>query len=345
MNDNNPFTTTSTNLNGSKEKKRIHWLDIVRGVAFLMVIYSHLKFSDDSIMQFFSPVFLTSFFFVSGYLFKEKQKFLVVLEQRTRTLLIPFLIYGFILIGLSQIISFKEPIPLVDRIKSLLFQNGQNELIWFIAALYLYSLFFFWVDKVSKSDRILLVFGVLLFLFNSIYSLMKGPPLPWHLHTIGFGCFYMALGKWFKSSEKIIEKYMTPLYLFIGWMLYILLILFTKKTCSFAGDDTVIFSFTLTLIGLFIFIGICKNKIMNNKFFLFVGANSLFYFAFHGKVYSVLETATAKLYTENIIQETFTTNTIIAFTIVLLDALILIIPCKIMNKYFSFISGKNYKLW
>lgn len=345
MNDNNTFMTTSTNINGSKEKKRILWLDIVRGVAFLMVIYSHLRFSDNSIMQFFSPVYLASFFFISGYLFKEKQKFLVVLEQRTRTLLIPFLIYGFILIGLSQIVSFNEPISLADRIKGFLSQNGHNELIWFVASLYLYSLFFFWVNKVSKSDRILLFLGVLLFIFNSIYSLMKGPHLPWHLHTIGFGCFYMALGKWFKSSEKIIEKYMTPLCLFIGCMLYILLILFTRKTCSFSGDDTIIFSFTLTLIGLFVFIGICKNKIMNNRFFLFVGANSLFYFAFHGKVYSVLETATAKLYTENIIHESFTTNTIIAFTIVLLDALILIVPCKVMNKYFSFISGKNYKLW
>lgn len=45
-------------------------------------------------MRYFSPVFLTMFFFVSGYLFKENCSFSFVLEQRTRTILLPFLTLG-----------------------------------------------------------------------------------------------------------------------------------------------------------------------------------------------------------------------------------------------------------
>lgn len=74
-----------------QEIKRIGWLDVSRGIAFLMVLYSHLNYCDSNIMRFFSPIFLTTFFFVSGYLFKEKQSFLFVLENRTRTLLLPFI--------------------------------------------------------------------------------------------------------------------------------------------------------------------------------------------------------------------------------------------------------------
>lgn len=75
-------------------KKRILWLDVSRGLAFLMVVYSHLEYTNDSVMRYFSPVFLTTFFFVSGYLFKEKCSFSKVFEQRTRTLLLPFLALG-----------------------------------------------------------------------------------------------------------------------------------------------------------------------------------------------------------------------------------------------------------
>ena len=77
-----------------KMMKRINWLDTTRGLAFLMVIYSHLEYCDSLIMRFFSPVYLTMFFFVSGYLFKENYSFNKVFEQRTRTILLPFLIMG-----------------------------------------------------------------------------------------------------------------------------------------------------------------------------------------------------------------------------------------------------------
>ena len=75
-------------------KRRLNWIDVSRGIAFLMVIYSHLEYKNDFLMHFFSPVFLTTFFFVSGYLYKEGRSFKQVLEQRTRTLLLPFLLLG-----------------------------------------------------------------------------------------------------------------------------------------------------------------------------------------------------------------------------------------------------------
>ncbi len=75
-------------------KQRLNWIDVSRGIAFLMVIYSHLEYKNDFLMHFFSPVFLTTFFFVSGYLYKEWCGFRQVLEQRTRTLLLPLCVLG-----------------------------------------------------------------------------------------------------------------------------------------------------------------------------------------------------------------------------------------------------------
>lgn len=76
-------------------KERKKWLDAMRGLAFLMVIYYHLSTRNaGSILNYFTPVFLTSFFFVSGYLTKDGFPFGKVLEQRTRTLFVPLLIFG-----------------------------------------------------------------------------------------------------------------------------------------------------------------------------------------------------------------------------------------------------------
>lgn len=86
----NATTATADDQN----RVRLKWLDIARGLAFLMVIYSHLKYKDDMVMRYFTPMFLTMFFFVSGYLFKENCSFAKVLEQRTRTILLPFLTFG-----------------------------------------------------------------------------------------------------------------------------------------------------------------------------------------------------------------------------------------------------------
>lgn len=76
-------------------RERLNWLDSMRGLAFLMVIYYHLSTrSAGGIVPYFTPVFLTAFFFVSGYLTKSGMPFGKVLEQRTRTLFVPLLIFG-----------------------------------------------------------------------------------------------------------------------------------------------------------------------------------------------------------------------------------------------------------
>lgn len=57
-----PCSSENVSLgNSTSVKKRIHWLDVSRGLAFLMVIYSHLEYSNDAVMRYFTPVFLTSF--------------------------------------------------------------------------------------------------------------------------------------------------------------------------------------------------------------------------------------------------------------------------------------------
>ena len=299
-------------------------------------------------MHYFSPIFLTTFFFVSGYLFKEGCSFKHVFEQRTRTLLLPFLILGVCMIALNQVITYNEPVPFVDRIKGLLLQNGHNQLLWFIAALYVYSLAFYWVERWARTIKGLLIFAIALFIANVAYSFwLNLPSLPWHITGTGFGCFYMAMGKVYKECENKIDAWVTMPRLWMALALYILLMFLHTDGISWAGSKWILDAVVITGLGIFVNVYLskkiaCLNK---NRFLLFVGANTLFYFAFHGKVYSLLQTVINKLIVMGGIEHTTLLDFSLGIGITLLDAIILIPCAMVVNKYLPWTLGKGFKIW
>lgn len=341
-----PSSSENVSLgNSTSVKKRIHWLDVSRGLAFLMVIYSHLEYSNDAVMRYFTPVFLTSFFFVSGYLFKENCSFSKVFEQRTRTLLLPFLALGMIMILLSQVLTFNAKVPFMDAVKGLLFQNGTNQLLWFVAALYVYSVIFYWVERFSRTANTLLVLSFAMFLLNWLYGRLQMPSIPWHIDTFGYACFYMGLGKWYKEKEKSVNRYVDNKWLVLCCLVfYIILITAFDLHISFSGSTYLIDSIVVTILGLIVMLYVSKHIFDNSRFLLFVGANTLFYFAFHGKGYSSLQTLCHKFLSDAVLNNVGV-HDMIAVGITLLDAVILILPAMFVNRYCRFLLGKGFKLW
>mgnify|MGYP007112703159 CR=1 FL=1 len=51
----------------AKSTKRIEWLDMARGICMLFVMISHLEICPIIYKIVFGPVFLSMFFFISGY--------------------------------------------------------------------------------------------------------------------------------------------------------------------------------------------------------------------------------------------------------------------------------------
>jgi len=328
---------------------RIDWIDVSRGLAFLMIIYRHLDgYKNDFVMLFFQPVFISIFFFVSGYLFKEKQTFLKVFEQRTRTLLLPFLMLGSIVIVMSQCMSFNESISWIDRFKGLLFQNHKNQLLWFIAAIYIYSLVFYWIERFCKSDSILLLVSVFLYIGNGIYNYCFGfesYTSVWHVGMLGYSCFYMGLGKLYKRHEsKIIFSRKMLLFFAIT---YFLIILISQKSYGFVGSPMIVDCMYITTIGLILFVYACKRMplLKGNAFLKFVGANTLFYFAFHGKVYAVLIKITEKILVQFEMLHNSLAINVSAFLLTFATAVLLIPMTMFVNRYLSFLLGKGFRLY
>jgi len=323
---------------------RIDWLDTSRGIAFIMVIFDHLDLGNVVGINFITPVFLTTFFFVSGYLFKENVPFTKMLEQRTRTLLIPFIILGSFLILTSSITSFNEKhIGIGKSFVELFTQYGYVHIntMWFIPSLYLYSIVFHLLMSVKSDWKWMAAMAFSTFLINWIYIyLLKGPHLPWHIELTGFACCYMFIGKIYKKLEKEIDGTTTSIC-FLSAGIYLTYITVTSNSCNFYGSQWAIDSILLTLLGLTVMIKVSKK--LNSSFLRFVGANTLLYFAFHGKAMSFVNVIITKLGIG--ISEPVLLYNVFLIVQTLFVAVLLIPVCILINRYVPQVLGKNYKLW
>lgn len=77
----------------SRQCQRIEWADIMKGILILFVVLSH-SYPAEIYQQFFTPFFLSMFFFVSGYFFSRKGSFGAFLKSRLYQLILPLLLLG-----------------------------------------------------------------------------------------------------------------------------------------------------------------------------------------------------------------------------------------------------------
>ena len=68
----------------SKTNSRIDWVDIVKYVCIMMVMVSHLESRTDILKTFYTPFFLTAFFFVSGYVYREPANFKIFIRKKQK---------------------------------------------------------------------------------------------------------------------------------------------------------------------------------------------------------------------------------------------------------------------
>lgn len=55
----------------SSDKKRIEWIDALRALAMVLVIYGHQVPDLTGFFVFTSPIIITLFFAITGYVFNE----------------------------------------------------------------------------------------------------------------------------------------------------------------------------------------------------------------------------------------------------------------------------------
>lgn len=215
----------------SKSGKRIEWVDIAKYICIMFVMLSHLESGSKQLDLFYSPFFLTVFFFLSGYVYKKTNTFKELLIKKIKTLLVPWFIFSNFNIILSMFISFKKDRNLVSEVLWNLLQiREQGDGLWFIAALFVAFIpFYFFIkwDNPKKSCLVALLLSVLSTLYTCIFPKDILPwgssALPWHTEYIFKAMLWMVLGYYFRLyAESILDKYNTIVNRIVLFIIYLI---------------------------------------------------------------------------------------------------------------------------
>lgn len=339
--------------------KRIEWIDIIKYICIMFVMLSHLESETNVLKTFFSPFFLTLFLFSSGYVHNNNVGFKSFLIKKIRGLFFPWLIFSTLNIFLSYIISFNVHNNIIEELcRNYMQIRGLGDGMWFVAALFIAFIPFYFVIKLYekvKNNRykslLIVIISLLMLIGGRIYSLYFPSnlfpwgtnDLPWHIDYIPEAMFFMLLGYIFKSNIEFYFNQKNNWQLFfitlVSYLsiIYLPIILKVNMTCIFS----ICYEFISQLCGCVTIISFTK-LIKTNKYFSYIGQNTIICFAFHGKIISLGQTIfkklLSKLYIHILNNVIFSSVFAICFTVGM--SIILILPIYLINKWFPWLLGR-----
>lgn len=266
-------------------KKRLSWIDVVRGIGIFFVVYGHIYIGGE-INRWIYSFHMPLFFILSGYLWNKSGnneiKFSSFLIKRIKTLLVPFVIFRLLLIVYWLIIE--SHFRLLDL--------GP---IWFLITLFVAEIMLYGIlknnrEKISKNIIVCLCLIVILYCISFLE----------HNSTIGAWVERFIDGTMWYAIGHLLGLCETKIYIKIKeeHKYVILLILFVcSMLCAFFNENISIWSnkygnYILFLLGglfgtLFIFV-FAKWIIKSNKVIEWYGNNSLLILATHEPIKRII---------------------------------------------------------
>lgn len=329
------------------EKKRIEWIDYTKGFGICMIMLAHVS-------QYF-PVFgpikdyicsfhVVIFFMVSGYLASIKSGSPMDIKQRSKVLLIPYIVFSLINSGVKLgVLALQGGITgeiVRQELKELLFTG--NGTVWFLLCLFFIETIFNMLCKVGINRSFILVCSILLMI--AVYWRMTPKNvITIVLSRVVVGMGYYSIGYFLhkKSVKDVVPVMGAIILLLIGGIPEIL---FGCQTDFFEGifqyPIQSIVSAAATCSGyMFIFDKIEKSgKLINiRKFLNYFGRNSLIVMLIHPLLLQVVMYPFG-----NEVVELQGIISVMVCTVIYVLLVIVEIPfIEIINRYFPVILGRG----
>lgn len=283
-------------LRGDKvaDKKRIVWIDQLRGLAFYFVVLGHMAVSGDFeawIYSFHMPLF----FIISGFnLNFDRMKetgFKDYISHIVVRMLVPYLWLQFIALGLKYAISgglIRVPKYLLGIITGNSFVvSAPSNPLYFVLLLFSAQLLIFLLVKLTGGNKGM-VFAVILAL-TAIPVLTDSKPAVWHINVVPTAMLFMLIGRFFMdcyvSGGKLLRRMKLPLYIIICVLLLVAggaLGVSNGRASIHAngfGEEYIIFVIgaSLTSMGFALLVMLLPST----KLFNFIGMNTIFLLGIH----------------------------------------------------------------
>jgi len=371
--------------------KRIRWVDVLKFVCMFFVMHNHMsnapQLAFDGFAAVYVPFFLFGFFFASGYVYK-RAPFKSFIRKKLLGILLPWAAFAVILPLLKTVVVGGN--GFTSLVGNLLQIRGESDSLWFLAALFISFIPFYFIEKYLSRRTGFILCGVLT--VASAFYVKFAPPisynifgfsaatnsLPWHLESVFAADLFMLLGLCYKGkAEAYSEKFVKPQIFLAVFAAYLAVVItyfaFTGRQLginSYGGKDVYSFFIWIVAVSLGLIALVIFSKLLKpNKFILYVGANTLLYYALHieienlilhlpgyafyglenGQYYSLLN-----IFSDFVLDKycasnanLFTVCNIVAYIVVYSGAVaismaVVSVPVYIIDNFLPFLVGKRY---
>ncbi|MGP4078994.1 acyltransferase family protein [Pseudalkalibacillus sp. R45] len=193
---------------------RINWIDTAKGIGILSVVLGHSVMEISLFLYWFH---MPLFFFLSGFLYKPNDQFII---KKFSVLLIPYLTFFLIITGIRYL---DEGVPTFEGFMkdglNLLYGgevlSGYYGVFWFVTCLFALSIAYHLIFQKIKSWKVWLGIIGMCYLLSYEYSLyLKDLTVMWNVDVVLYAIVFYALGHIYKRFKQTINTYSLHLTFF-----------------------------------------------------------------------------------------------------------------------------------
>lgn len=185
-----------------KEKERLTWPDLARGIAVFLVALGHSRLVRDELKCWIYTFHMPLFFFISGYFLVRKENSAKKMIQKKACSLLPLYFLGsFGGFFLESIL--KREIRWASLLGIFLCQFGKYDgYLWFFLALFGLQCLLILAWKWLRNESRVLELCCLAAVCTLIWKSRAGIRLPWHMDTAFLLAPYTGLGLVFCKKDE-----------------------------------------------------------------------------------------------------------------------------------------------
>jgi acyltransferase len=343
-----------------QSKKRIHWIDICRGIAIILVMYGHL-FASDKSRYFIYSFHMPLFFFISGLVFKPvmDKSFLSITYKYIKQLLIPYFIFAiftYLFALVSQSAGDVSIGGITYQIFGVLYGNGNNGMLgynvvlWFLPCLFITKLSFAAITKNVLSSKKIMILLIASAVFGSfLATTLPWLKLPFSLEVALTGLPFLGAGYLFRIDKNLFygfEKYkllIAPFALFFTAIIAGLNFHMSGLQVDLRVNQ--LNNIPLFYLGAFggIISWMAVSQIISKNIFLeYIGKHSLVIFVWHNILLADLENIVNALFSQgmiHVIKPFMSTIYVFVALNIILFCRMLVMKFKVSYRFIPFIKA------
>lgn len=329
----------------SSQKKRIDWIDTVKGFGIILMVYGHnYPFLEGYIYTFHMPLF----FFIAG-LFHPSEMNIKTIKRRTQQLIAPYFLWSMLLfvfwvfIGRNYGNSSTMDLSILKNLIGIFYAQGDNAYMnwgipmWFLLAIFLSFLIFGFIRKLQNivfQVVILLLLIILGFIIPKVINFH----LIWSLDVALVSLFFYALAFYFKDFVLNKRIQYQNLLLIVFLLLHLGISIYTNNKVdmyrSTYGNEFLFLVSAIIGVGFWV---LFFKKIKRISVLSFFGKNTIPVLALQIRAVTFIKLLLMLFLS----YKTFNFNEIEKVILVMVQLIILYPVIIFINKYIPILNGKT----